>query len=97
MTSYSTREAARKLGLQGATLARYIASGKLPSPEVVITGKTTTHRWTEGDIEKVRQLLPKIANGRKTRYKKRSVLSNQQSAKTKAQARVPVPHKKKKK
>ncbi|MBZ5504053.1 MAG: hypothetical protein LAO78_01080 [Acidobacteriia bacterium] len=70
MASYSTREAARKLGLQGATLARYIVVGKLPSPEVVITGKTTTHRWTDEDIENVRKLLPKIANGRKTRYQK---------------------------
>lgn len=95
MASYSTREAARKLGLQGATLARYIALGKLPSPEVVITGKTTTHRWTDADIEDVRKLLPKIANGRKTRYKKKqSAVSDRQSAKTKAPARVPVPHKK---
>jgi hypothetical protein len=26
--------------------------------------------WTETEIEQVRQLLPKIANGRKTRYSK---------------------------
>jgi len=86
MPSYSTREAARKLGLQGATLARYIASGKLPSPEVVITGQTTTHRWTDKDIEHVRQLLPKIANGRKTRYSKLR-------KKQKAQASKPMPRK----
>jgi predicted site-specific integrase-resolvase len=90
MPGYSTREAARKLGLQGATLARYIASGKLPCPEVVITGKTTTHRWTDQDIERVRQLLPKIANGRKTRYQKLR-------EKQKAQAKSPVPRKTKKK
>jgi predicted DNA-binding transcriptional regulator AlpA len=90
MPSYSTREAARKLGLQGATLARYIASGKLPSPEVVITGKTTTHRWTDADIENVRQLLPKIANGRKTRYQKLR-------EKQKAQPKKAAPRKPKKK
>jgi hypothetical protein len=28
------------------------------------------HDWTEAEIERVRKLLPKIANGRKTRYKK---------------------------
>jgi hypothetical protein len=86
MSSYSTREAARKLGLPGATLARYVALGKLPSPEVVITGKTTTHRWTDEDIERVRQLLPKIANGRKTRYQKQ-----------KAQQKKAVPRKTRKK
>jgi len=43
----------------------------------------TIHFWTEEQIEHVRQLLPKIANGRKTRHqKKQSALSNQQSAKT---------------
>ena len=87
MYSYSTREAAKRLGLPGATLARYIALGKLPSPEVVITGKTTTHRWTDDDIERVRQLLPKIANGRKTRYSKLR-------EKQKAQPGAAVPHKK---
>jgi predicted DNA-binding transcriptional regulator AlpA len=89
MNRFSTREAAKKLGLHHATLAQYILAKKIPTPEAVTTGKTTTHLWTESEIEHVRQLLPKIANGRKTRYKK-------QSAKTKAPARVPVPHKKRK-
>ena len=46
----------------------------------------TVHLWTEAEIEHVRQLLPKIANGRKTRYSK---LREQQ----KAQAKSPVPRK----
>jgi len=37
---------------------------------MVATGSTTTHIWTEEEIERARQLLPKIANGRKTRYQK---------------------------
>jgi hypothetical protein len=45
--------------------------------------------WTLAEIEHVRQLLPKIANGRKTRYSKLR-------EKQKAPARVPVPHKKRK-
>ncbi|HLJ26759.1 MAG TPA: MerR family transcriptional regulator [Candidatus Angelobacter sp.] len=70
MYNFSTSEAARKLGLHPASLARYIAAGKVPAPKVVITGKTTTHIWTDEDIERVRTLLPNIANGRKTRYRK---------------------------
>ena len=70
MDRYSTREAAKKLGLHHATLAQYIAAKKVPAPQTVITGKTTTHIWTEEEIEHVRKLLPKIANGRKTRYSK---------------------------
>ncbi len=94
MNRFSTREAAKKLGLHHATLTQYIAAKKVPAPQTVITGKTTTHLWTLAEIEHVRQLLPKIANGRKTRYKKKhSAVSNQRSAKTKAPARAPVPQK----
>ena len=73
MNVVSTRVAARRLKLHPATLARYIAVGKIPSPEMVVTGATTTHLWTEEEIEHIRQLLPKIANGRKTRYKKKQL------------------------
>jgi len=83
MKNYSTSEAARKLGLHPGSLSRYIAAEKVPAPKMVITGRTTTHIWTEEEIENVRKLLPKIANGRKTRYKKQSAKSTQQSAKAK--------------
>jgi len=36
----------------------------------VIPGIRPTHIWTEEEIERIRKLLPKIANGRKTRYSK---------------------------
>jgi excisionase family DNA binding protein len=67
---FSTREAAKKLGLQTRTLSRYIQAGKLPAPQMVKSGGMTLHLWTEKDIENARELLPKIANGRKTRHKK---------------------------
>ena len=80
MKSYSTREAAKKLGIGLATLSRHISSGKIPAPKAVTTGGITVHLWSEKDIERVRQLLPKIKNGRKTRYKKKhSAVSTQQS------------------
>lgn len=84
MNSLSTREAARRLGITQASLSRYIVAKKIPAPKSVTSGGMTIHLWTEEDIEQVRQLLPKIANGRKTRYKKKqSAGSNQQSAKPK--------------
>lgn len=91
MVKLSTRQAATKLGISYEALARYVAIGKVPSPEVVSVGKGTrvVHAWTEDEIEHVRQLLPKIANGRKTRYQKTR-------AKQKAQAKQPVPKTKKK-
>jgi excisionase family DNA binding protein len=89
MHYYSTREAAKKLGIPNSTLAKYVAAGKVPGPRADVSGITTTRLWTEEEIEYVRKLLPKIANGRKTRYQKLR-------EKQKAQARVPVPHKQRK-
>jgi excisionase family DNA binding protein len=89
MNLYSTTEAARRLGIGLKTLARYIEDKKVPAPNIVRAGKITIHAWTEEEIEHVRQLLPKIANGRKTRWQKLR-------EKQKAQAKSPVPPKKKK-
>lgn len=70
MATFSTRQVAKRLGVTHATLSRYIAAGKVPAPKTATSGGMTIHFWTEADIERVRKLLPKIANGRKTRYKK---------------------------
>jgi hypothetical protein len=69
MATFSTRDAAKQLGLDVSTLSRYIAAKKVPTPKVVTTGGITVHIWTRRDIEQVRKLLPKIKNGRKLRYK----------------------------
>ena len=68
--SYSTREAAKKLGITAAALSRYVKVKNVPEPVIVRTGKASLHLWTDEDIENVRKLLPKIKNGRKTRYQK---------------------------
>jgi hypothetical protein len=84
---YSTRQAAAKLELTPKTLSRYIAAGKVPAPQIMKVGSASLHGWTDTDIERVRALLPKIANGRKTRYKKQSAVSTQQSAKPKSKTK----------
>jgi hypothetical protein len=70
MASFSTRDAAKQLGVTATTLSRYIAAKKILAPKTVRTGGITVHLWTERDIERVRKLLPKIKNGRKLRYRK---------------------------
>jgi excisionase family DNA binding protein len=70
--TYSTREAASKLKLSYTAINRYIAAKKIPAPRVQRVGATQFRAWTEDDIERVRRVLPKIANGRKTRHKKTS-------------------------
>ncbi len=90
MILYSSRQAAKKLGIDVGTLSRYISSGKIPAPKTTAAGGMTVHLWTELEIEHVRQILPKIANGRKTRYQKL------REKKKDAQPRAAVPHKSRK-
>ncbi len=72
MQTYSTLQAAKKLGITDVALGRYVNIGKIPAPQTVRVGTRNIRVWTDADIEHVRKLLPKIANGRKTRYKKQS-------------------------
>jgi len=93
MDGLSTRQAARKLGLTQATLSRYIAAKKVPAPQTVKLGNFHVHVWSEEEIEHVRQLLPKIKNGRKTRYQKKQAAEEKPGNKKSAQPRAAVPHK----
>lgn len=70
MNKFSTNQAAKKLGITGTSLERYIAAKKIPAPKPTKIGKWNVRAWTEEDVERVRALLPKIANGRKTRHQK---------------------------
>jgi predicted DNA-binding transcriptional regulator AlpA len=89
MIRYSTRQAAKKLGITQATLSTYIKAGKVPAPETVQIGQLKVHSWSETQVRRLRRLLPKIANGRKTRYQK-------QKGKKEPQPRAAGPYKKKK-
>ncbi len=70
MSGYSTRQVAKILGLSKSALSRYIAAKKIPAPKAQVIGGVEIRSWTDTDIERVRKILPKIENGRKTRYKK---------------------------
>ena len=65
MSSTLHPRSGKKLGIELDTLAHYIAAGKVPAPETRCRpwdGVSFT-LWTDAEIEHVRQLLPKIANG----------------------------------
>jgi predicted DNA-binding transcriptional regulator AlpA len=84
MSKLSTEQVAKKLGLGPSSLSRYIRTGKITAPPETMAGGIKLRLWSESDIERLREELPKIKNGRKTRYsKKQAALSSQHSAKTK--------------
>ena len=70
MFKLSTNQVAKKLGLGIATLTRYIQAGKVPAPPETMAGGMRMRLWSESDIERLKEALPKAANGRKTRYQK---------------------------
>ena len=82
MPTFSTRHAAKKLGIDVATLSRYIKARKVPVPKIVEIGGLRVHSWTEADIARVRAILPKIKNGRTTRHtKQKQMPQSKQKAK----------------
>ena len=84
----STFQVAKLLGISKSALSHYIQSGKVAAPPETMAGGMRMRLWSENDIERLRKALPKIANGRKTRYSK---------LKQKAQPKKAVPRKTKKK
>lgn len=93
MNTYSTREAAKKLSISAFALGKYLKTGKVQAPaHTVKTGPRRIYLWTDAEIEHVRKLLPKIANGRKTRYQKL-----RDAQKTQPGAAVPQSSRKRKK
>lgn len=83
MLRLSTNQVAKKLGIGIATLTRHILAGKVTAPRESMAGGMRMRLWSESDIKRLKEALPKIANGRKTRYQKKKGVSTQQSAKTK--------------
>ncbi len=67
MKTYSTREAAKMLGVSLMTLHRHVAAKKIAVPPVQNIGGTRFRSWTARDVERVRKQLLKIKNGRRRR------------------------------
>jgi transposase len=65
MNGYSTRQAAKKLGISLMTLQRYLAAKKFTVPKVQRVGGVRVRLWSDKDIEQTRKILPKVKNGRR--------------------------------
>ena len=58
METYSSREAAKKLGISLMTLQRYIADGNwIRAPKLKRLGNVQARLWSERDIQRARKLM----------------------------------------
>ena len=70
MSPLSTEEVAKMVGINAATLERWLSGGKLKSPKRVRVGRKVFRLWTSRDIGRVRQYKEKFyrkGRGRKKR------------------------------
>ena len=70
MASYSTREAAKLLGVSMATINRYIVAETIPVPPVTKVGGVTVRLWSDKDITKAQAIVSRFTDGRRTRHRK---------------------------
>lgn len=69
MKSYSTREAAKLLGVSMATINRYIVAGTIAIPPLTKVGGVTVRLWNDKDIAKAKKIVAKFTDGRRTRHR----------------------------
>jgi DNA-binding transcriptional MerR regulator len=65
-TTYSTGEAARKIGVSRQTLQAWIAK-EIMRPKTIGVGGTTVRLWTDADIQKGRKFKGTLKPGRKVK------------------------------
>jgi len=64
---YSTREAAKELGVTLLTLQRHVSARTVDAPPLSKVGGVKVRLWSDRDIAKARKVLAGIKPGRKKR------------------------------
>lgn len=82
--SYSSRQVAKMFGVTPAALSKYIKLKKVPAPATVSSGAMTIYAWTDEDVQRFRELLPNLPDGRKTRHLKKKQEKQQTKRKPKS-------------
>ena len=73
MSPLSTKDVAGLVGINPATLERWLSSGRLKSPKKLVIGRKEFRHWTARDIERVRKFKAKnYMKGRGRKPKKKS-------------------------
>jgi excisionase family DNA binding protein len=69
--TYTTAEAAAKIGISRQTLQAWIADEKIRAPKAIEVGKVTVRLWSDADIEKARKFLNPNRPGPRSKKKRR--------------------------
>lgn len=58
--NYSTRDAAKSVGISRATLQAWISSRKISAPKTIKVGRVSVRLWSVSDIERLREQKARI-------------------------------------
>jgi DNA-binding transcriptional MerR regulator len=67
--TYTTTEAAAKIGVSYQTLHNWVNSNLVPAPKMVNVGRNSIYLWTKADVERARKLKGTLKAGRKAKEK----------------------------
>lgn len=68
-TTYTTSEAADKIGVSYQTLHNWVNSNLVPTPQLVRFGKNSLYLWTKYDIAEARKVKGRLKSGPKPKAK----------------------------
>lgn len=63
--TYSTGEAARKIGVSRQTIQAWIDKSSIPTPKLQNVGRVSVRLWTNADIRRARKFKGTLKPGRK--------------------------------
>ena len=69
-TTYSTSDAAKRIGVSRQTLQSWIDKKSIPTPALEKVGRVSIRLWTTADIERARKFKGTLKPGRNAKSKK---------------------------
>jgi excisionase family DNA binding protein len=67
--TYTTSQAAKRIGVSRQTLQTWIAAGAIVAPELIGEGNATLRLWTKAEIERAAQYKGTLRRGPKGKGK----------------------------
>jgi excisionase family DNA binding protein len=69
MKTFTTGQAAVRIGVSRQTLQAWIAADQIPAPKPIEMGRVSVRLWTKADVERARKFKGTLKPGPKARRK----------------------------